>query len=432
MIQKNIFWLGLDRFIKIIVGVVVGGWVARYLGPSNLGILNFATLLGYIAGGYLQGAYKNLIISQIAKSTNRNESLVLNNYYFQLILLSGIGYSLLIALAIISSNRTQGWMYIIIGFQVLFNPIWVIKYFFEAAGNFKEIVIIENTGFIISAATKVYFILNQYQILMIGIAFASEQVIYTLLYILYFRQKKYSMRNTLLFQLNKTTILNNQGYQTALPLVLTALISIFYSKIDQLITGVYLDKASFAIFSVAARLNELGALIPSIFASATYPRLVYFFEHSKDSFYELIEKALSITLYTSIVFIVAVYFLSPIAINLIYGGSYSRSALILKILSMSLVTTSIGHYWSMWIVLERRGSALLIANTLCCSLSGVFAYLLARKYGPIGVGISTTVSFILSALIGFLLYKPKIIFKILFRSAFVIPRDYFSRLVRFI
>ncbi len=37
----NILWLSADKMFKIFTGVFVGAWVARYLGASNLGLLNY-------------------------------------------------------------------------------------------------------------------------------------------------------------------------------------------------------------------------------------------------------------------------------------------------------------------------------------------------------------------------------------------------------
>lgn len=38
----NLNWLFADRIIRIVGGLVIGIWVARYLGPGDYGVLNFA------------------------------------------------------------------------------------------------------------------------------------------------------------------------------------------------------------------------------------------------------------------------------------------------------------------------------------------------------------------------------------------------------
>ena len=45
---SNFAWLSGDKLIKLVLGLIVGIWVARYLEPVNFGILTFwLTLLGF-------------------------------------------------------------------------------------------------------------------------------------------------------------------------------------------------------------------------------------------------------------------------------------------------------------------------------------------------------------------------------------------------
>lgn len=41
-ILSNIGWLFADRILRMGIGLVVGVWVARYLGPEQFGIYNYA------------------------------------------------------------------------------------------------------------------------------------------------------------------------------------------------------------------------------------------------------------------------------------------------------------------------------------------------------------------------------------------------------
>jgi len=47
MYLKSASWLLLDKMVRIFGGLFIGIWIARYLGPSDFGILNYA--LAYVA-----------------------------------------------------------------------------------------------------------------------------------------------------------------------------------------------------------------------------------------------------------------------------------------------------------------------------------------------------------------------------------------------
>ena len=44
---KNISWLFFDKIIRVLGGLFIGIWVARYLGPHDFGILNYS--IAYVA-----------------------------------------------------------------------------------------------------------------------------------------------------------------------------------------------------------------------------------------------------------------------------------------------------------------------------------------------------------------------------------------------
>ena len=60
MYLKNTSWLLFDRLVRIFGGLFIGIWIARYLGPSDFGVLNYA--LAYVA--FFQ-VFVNLGLNQI-------------------------------------------------------------------------------------------------------------------------------------------------------------------------------------------------------------------------------------------------------------------------------------------------------------------------------------------------------------------------------
>ena len=39
---ENFNWLLFEKILRVVVGLFIGLWVARYLGPDNFGILSYA------------------------------------------------------------------------------------------------------------------------------------------------------------------------------------------------------------------------------------------------------------------------------------------------------------------------------------------------------------------------------------------------------
>ena len=52
-IADNIGWLCVDSFIRMMVGLLVGVWLARHLGPDSFGVLSFANALVGVFGSFI-------------------------------------------------------------------------------------------------------------------------------------------------------------------------------------------------------------------------------------------------------------------------------------------------------------------------------------------------------------------------------------------
>ena len=54
-IISNTAWLVADKVLRMGVGLVVGVWIARYLGPAQFGLWNFAIAFAALFGAFATG-----------------------------------------------------------------------------------------------------------------------------------------------------------------------------------------------------------------------------------------------------------------------------------------------------------------------------------------------------------------------------------------
>jgi PST family polysaccharide transporter len=64
-IARNTGWLMVDRVVRMGLGVFVGVWVARYLGPSRFGSLNFAMSFVALFGTLTTLGLEGIMVKEI-------------------------------------------------------------------------------------------------------------------------------------------------------------------------------------------------------------------------------------------------------------------------------------------------------------------------------------------------------------------------------
>src|SRR3990170_6548662 len=72
----NTSWLALERVFRMMVALLVGIWVARYLGPEKFGLLNYAQSLVVLVGALATLGLDSIVTRELVKQpTKRNEIL---------------------------------------------------------------------------------------------------------------------------------------------------------------------------------------------------------------------------------------------------------------------------------------------------------------------------------------------------------------------
>ena len=64
-IVDNIGWLFIDRLFRLGVGLFIGAWLARYLGPEQFGLLSFAGAFVGLFGTFAVLGLQNIVVRDL-------------------------------------------------------------------------------------------------------------------------------------------------------------------------------------------------------------------------------------------------------------------------------------------------------------------------------------------------------------------------------
>ena len=95
---KNTSWLVAEKILRLVVGLFIGVWIARYLGPAQFGLLSYAQsfvgLFTIIATLGLDG----IVVRELVKDESRKDELIGTAFYLKLA--GAISVLLMLAIAI--------------------------------------------------------------------------------------------------------------------------------------------------------------------------------------------------------------------------------------------------------------------------------------------------------------------------------------------
>jgi len=239
-ILNNITWLFFDKFIRLGVGLLVGVWIARYLGPEQFGLLSYA--LAFVA---LFSAVANLGLNAIVVRDLVQDSASTDTTMGTSFLLSVFGGLLAFCLSLLAisyarpDDELAKFIVVLLSLLMVFKATDVVRYWFESQVQSKYVVWMENGLFLVFAAIKIVLIVAEAPLLaFIWALFAEGLLVSTGLMIVYALQG--GEIRAWRAQISRVKNLIKDSW----PLILSGLAIMIYMRIDQIMLGQMLGDES--------------------------------------------------------------------------------------------------------------------------------------------------------------------------------------------
>jgi len=394
-IVENIGWLFFDKILRMGAGLFVGVWVARYLGPDQFGLLNYATaftgLFGVIAGLGLQSIVVRDIVRDPDGAGETLGTTAMLQFFGGL-----LAYGLILGTFfwLRPDDELGKTLIAILGSVMLFKASEVAVYWFESQVLSKNIVWVQNGCFFIFATIKVLLILSKAPLIAFAWAMMAEALAVALLIVFVLGVRGKSLR-----RLRATMARSKELLSDSWPLLLSSVSIMIYMKIDQIMLGEMVGNEAVGFYTAATKISEVWYFIPTMIVSSVFPAILEAKTRSETQYYQRLQQLYDLMVYLSVVIALPMTFLSTPIVKLLFGEAYALSGTVLAIHIWASIFVFLGVASSKWFVAENRQVWSLQRTALGAVVNVGLNLLLIPKSGVIGAAIATIVSYATAALI---------------------------------
>jgi PST family polysaccharide transporter len=411
-ILDNIGWLFFDKILRMGVGLIVGVWVARYLGPEQFGMFNFATafvgMFGAIAGLGLHG----VVVRDLVREPSSKEEILGSAAALQLV--GGfVAYGLILATIfwLRPDDALAKTIVAILGSMMLLKASEVAVCWFESQVLSKFTVWVQNGTFLVFASIKVLLILKGAPLVAFAWATMAEGVAVALMMLIVL-----GVRGPRARHLRVTVARSKSLLVDSWPLLLSGVAMMVYMKIDQIMLGQMVGDEGVGIYSAAVRISEVWYFIPGAVMATLFPTLAKLhFEGSTELSLRWVQ-AYKWMFWLSFFVAANISVFANTVVNTLFGTDYSMAAPVLIVHVWAGVNVAVGSVWSKWLLLENRLEIGFFGHLLGGIINVLFNIVLIPYYGTLGAAWATLLSYWISALIVYSLYKPLETFKYILRA----------------
>lgn len=401
-IMGNVGWLSADKLVRLGLGLLVGVWIARHLGPEDFGLLSYAAAFVAIFGivgtlGLPSIVVRDLVKDPEGQGTTLGTAAALH--------LAGGLAAFALAVAAIGWARPDDPLVrlavVILGSALVLRATDVVVYWFEARVRSKYVVWTRSGVFVVFAAVKVALILAGAPVLHFVWALLAEAAVSALALLAVYLRRGPSP-GTLRVRWGRATRILGDAW----PLALAGIAVGVYMKIDKIMLGQMIGNEAVGVYSVAVRLSEVWYFIPMTIVASVFPAIVEAKRQGEALYHRRLQELYDLMVLLALAVAVPMTFLSGWLIMLLFGAAYQAAGPVLAIHIWAALFVFLGVASGKWFIVEDRQILSLQRTAAGAAVNVALNLVLIPRFGVVGAAWATVLSYALAGMFFDILQPP--------------------------
>ncbi len=391
---QNAGYLIVGKVIQMAFSLVISLLTARYLGPANYGLIDYAgAYTGFFAAVCTLGI-NNVLVKEFIDNTNE-EGLVIGTTLGLRAISSVLSAVAIVAITFVldADEPTTKLVVSLASVGMIFQIVETFNYWFQSRLESKVTAFATLTAYFVSSVYKVYLLIAgrsvEYFVLVSSLDYLCLGII------LLFQYKKRS-KSKLRFSWQYGKKLLAKSYH----FIIASLMVSIYAQTDKLMLKHLIGQSENGYYATASALSTMWCFILSAVIDSVYPSIM---EAAKVNNETLFRKR-NVQLY-AIVFYLSAFaslcftVLARPIILILYGESYLPAAAPLRIITWYTAFSYLGVARNAWVVAKDCQKYLFRIYAASALANVVLNYLLIPSFGASGAAVASLAAQVFTTLI---------------------------------
>jgi O-antigen/teichoic acid export membrane protein len=394
----NTSWMLGEFILRILAGLLVGIYVARYLGPEQFGVYSYAIAFVALFGVIAKLGLDGIVVRDLVSHPDKRDTYLGTAFWLKQIGALLTLSTLAIAVQFTSNDATTNLYIFMIGCGLFFQAFDVVDSYFQSKVLSKYVSVAKLTQLVFSSVLKLYFIFIQADLFWFVLVSLLDQITLALsLAFAYSRQKIASFFGC--FELGTAKAMLKNSW----PLMLSGIAIILYMRIDQIMIKEMLGEREVGLYSAAVRLSEAWYFVPVIITTSLFPAIVNAKKANQKLYNKRLQWLYSIMIYFAVAVALPVTFMAESIVVTLYGNHYQDAGTVLSIHIWAGLFVAMGVVNGQWFLAENL-QYLATRNTLIGAVTNVaLNMILIPVYGIKGAAFATFISYGVAAYLSLLI-----------------------------
>ena len=413
---KNISWLFVEKLFRLGLGLLVGIWVARYLGPSQFGLFNYVISFVSLFAAFAAFGLDGIVIRELVRDASKIDKLLGTAFGIKILGAMAVLGMLFVAVDFTSNDRFTNILVFIVAGSIFFQSFNVIDAYFQSVVLSRYVVFANMISSLIVAFLKIVLIMTNASLVAFVWVVLLESILFVLGFIYFYSKTKGSIF-TWRFDKDSALILLKDSW----PIMLSGFVISIHMKIDQVMIKELLGSESVGQYAAAVRLSEVWYFVPLIISSSVYPAIINAQILSTELYYQRLQRLYDMLIWTALIIALPMTFIAPWVIEVLYGNAYHQAGNILMLHIWSGVFVFFGTARHKWVLSQNLQRYEIFLDVISAFLNIILNIILIPRYGVVGAVYATLLSYFLGSIGLSIFIKEFHISLIMFFKTFLLP-----------
>lgn len=392
-IVANAGWLISGKIIQMIISLFVGILSTRYLGPSNYGILTYATAYTTFFTSFCTLGINSVIVKEFIDNKNDEGKIIGTSLGLRAISSIFSAISIIGISFILDKDEPVTILVVALcSLGLVFHIFETFNYWFQYRLESKKTAIASLIGYTLTAIYKLYLLITNKSVVYFALATSVDYICIAIVLFIFY---KTSGGDKFSFSWEYGKKLLRKSCHFILPGIMVAI----YSQTDKIMLKHMISETETGYYSTAISLCNMWTFILSAIIDSLSPTIMQ--SHNIDKLkYEKQNRILYCIIFYISFFVSIIFSLfGKQIIYILYGEEFILAANPLRIITWYTAFSYLGVARNTWIVCENK-QKYLVYIYLCAAASNVILNIIfIPQFGAVGAAIASLIAQIITVVV---------------------------------
>lgn len=397
---KNASWIIICRLVQAVLALIINALTARYFGPSNYGVINYAASLVAFVAPLMKLGTSNILVNEIIKSPQKEGEILGTSMGMTTIssLMCIVGLFAFVNIADYgdSTTITVVFLYSLILIAQSFEQV---QYWFQAKLLSKIVSLTSLAVYLVISAYKIFLLVNKKSIYWFAISNALDHSIIAIVLIIIFLHRSDQ-------QLKFSWLCFKELWRNGRPYIIPELMGLVLQQSDRIMLRYMCGNSEVGLYASALYIAGLSSFIFQAIIQSFQPQILEDKIINKKKHEHNMIKLYGIVIYLSLLQSACIMIFGKYIVYLLYGSEFSESISMLNIVVWYTMFSYMGSVRTVWILAENMQKYLWIISFSGMMLNIILNTVLISLLDGEGAAIATLITQVFTNVVLVYLIKP--------------------------